>query len=131
MAHQVDDKTGRQLLEIREPHKLHVQNFKKKMKINPHVMVVPFIVMVDPDECLCLQEFDVRKHKSYNYYVIARSHSTEARRKLVREHPSPYFFKYDECKIYVSLTTDEAKLLGWDHNNNNDYRQKMASIERI
>ena len=26
---------------------------------------------------------------------------------------------------------DEAKLLAWDHNNDNDYRQKMSSIERI
>ena len=36
-----------------------------------------------------------------------------------------------ECKIYVGLTTEEAKLLAWDHNNDNDYRQKMSSIERI
>ena len=36
-----------------------------------------------------------------------------------------------ECKIYVGLTTKEAKLLAWDHNNDNDYRQKMSSIERI
>ena len=35
----VNDKTGRQPLEIREPHKLHVQNLKKKMKINPHAIV--------------------------------------------------------------------------------------------
>ena len=71
----------------------------------------------------------MRKHDSYNYYVIGGSHSAEARRQLVREHPTTYFFKYVECKIYVSLTTDEAKLLAWDHNN--DYRQKMSSIERI
>ena len=31
----------------------------------------------------------------------------------------------------MGLTTEEAKLLSWDHNNNNDYRQKMSSIERI
>ena len=31
----VEDKTGRRPLKIREPHKLHVQNLKKKMKINP------------------------------------------------------------------------------------------------
>ena len=127
----VDDKTGRRPLEIREPHKLHVQNLKKKMKINPHATVVPFIVMVDPDECSRLEDFDVRKHESYNYYVIGGSHSAEARRQLVREHPTTYFFKYAECKIYVSLTTEEAKLLAWDHNNDNDYRQKMSSIERI
>ena len=38
---------------------------------------------------------------------------------------------YAECKIYVELTTEEAKLLAWDHNNDNDYRQKISSIERI
>ena len=127
----VDEKTGRRPLEIREPHKLHVQNLKKKMKINPHATVVPFIVMVDPDECACLEDFDVRKHDQYNYFVIGGSHSAEARRQLVREHPTTYFFRYAECKIYVSLTMDEAKLLAWDHNNDNDYRQKMSSIERI
>ena len=92
------------------------------MKINPHAIVVPFIVMVYPDDCSCLEEFDVRKHDQYNYYVIGGSHSVEARRQLVREHPTTYFFKYAECKIYVSLTMDEAKLLAWDHNNDDDYR---------
>ena len=87
--------------------------------------------MVDPYECSCLEEFDVRKHDHYNYYVIGGSHSTEARRQLVREHPTTYFFKYVECKIYVSLTMDEVKLLAWDHNNDNNYHQKMSSIEYI
>ena len=87
--------------------------------------------MVDLDECLRLEDFDVRKHESYNYYVIGGLHSVEARRKLIREHPTTYFFKYVECKIYVSLTTDEVKLLMWDHNNDNDYCQKMFSIVRI
>ena len=31
----------------------------------------------------------------------------------------------------MGLTTEEAKFLAWDHNNDNDYRQKMSSIERI
>ena len=79
----MDAKTGRTKLEIREPHKLHVQNLKKKMKINPHVTVVPFIVMVDRNECASIQDFDVRKHDQYNYFVIGGSHSAEARRQLV------------------------------------------------
>ena len=33
----------------------------------------------------------------------------------------------DICWAHI----DEAKLLSWDHNNDNDYRQKMSSIERI
>ena len=31
----------------------------------------------------------------------------------------------------MGLTTEEAKLLAWDHNNDNDYKQKMSSIEQI
>ena len=58
----VNEKFGRRPLEIREPHKLHVQNLKKKMKINPHAKVVPFIIVVDPDECSSLGDFNVRKH---------------------------------------------------------------------
>ena len=102
----MDAKTGRTKLEIREPHKLHVQNLKKKMKINPHAIVVPFIVMVDPKECASVQDFDVRKHDQYNYFVIGGSHTAQARRQLVREHPTTYFFKYAECKMYVRLTTE-------------------------
>jgi hypothetical protein len=49
----------------------------------------------------------------------------------VKEHPTTYFFKYAECKFYVGLKIDDAKLLAWDHNNDNDYWQKMSSIERI
>ena len=56
----IDEKRGRRQLEIREPHRMHVQNLKKKMKINPHATVVPFIVMVDPEECSTIDEFDVR-----------------------------------------------------------------------
>ena len=88
----VDAKSGRRPLEIREPHKLHVQNLKKKMKINLHATIVPFIDMVDPEECATKDAFDVRKHEQCNYYVIGGSHSAEARRQLVKEHPTTYFF---------------------------------------
>ena len=101
------------------------------MKINPHATVVPFIVLVDPDECDKVEKFDIRRHDQYNYFVMGGSHSAEARRQLIKEHPTTYFFKYAECKIYIGLTVEEAKLLAWDHNNDNDYRQKMSSIERI
>ena len=127
----IDPISGRRPLEIREPHNLHVQNLKKKMKINPHATVVPFLVMVDPDQCANVHDFDISNPEKYQYFVIGGSHSAEARRQLVKEHPTTYFFKYAECKIYVGLTVDEAKLLAWDHNNDNDYRQKMSSIERI
>ena len=75
--------------------------------------------------------FNVRKHSQDNYFVIGSPHSPKAWRQLVREHPITYFFKYAECKIYVGLTTEEAKLLAWDHNNDNEYRQKMSSIMNI
>ncbi|KAH6555676.1 hypothetical protein KP509_1Z236600 [Ceratopteris richardii] len=127
----IDPVTGRRPLEIREPHNLHVQNLKKKMKINPHATVVPFLVMVDPTECSSVEEFNEGLFEDYTYYVIGGSHSAEARRQLVKEHPTTFFFTYAKCKIYAGLTTEEAKLLAWDHNNDNDYRQKMSSIERI
>ena len=58
----VDPESGRRPLEIREPHAVHVQNLKRKMKINPHATIVPFLVMVDPrvvtketrGRCLCV-----------------------------------------------------------------------------
>ena len=69
----VDDKTGHRPLKISQPHKLHIQNLKKKMKINPHVIVASFIVMVDPDECSCLEEFDVRKLLCHWGMALSRS----------------------------------------------------------
>ena len=87
--------------------------------------------MVDPNECAFIQNFNFRKHSQDNYFVIGSPHSAKARRQLVREHPITYFFKYAECQIYVGLATEEAKLLAWDHNNDNEYREKMSSIMNI
>ena len=67
----------------------------------------------------------------YTYYVIGGSHSAEARRQLTKENPLTPFFKYTECKVYAGLTHEEAKLLAWDHTNDNDYIQKMYCIECI
>ena len=127
----IDPETGRRTLEIREPHAVHVQNLKSKMKINPHATVVPFLVMVDPEQCPTVADFKYSSSDDYTYYVIGGSHSAEARRQLVKEYPLTPFFKYAECKVYAGLTHEEAKLLAWDHNNDNDYRQKMSCIERI
>ena len=101
------------------------------MKINPHTIVIPFLVMVDPDQCESVNKFDINNLERYQYFIIGWSHLAKARRKWVKEHPTTYFFKYAECKIYVGLTMDEAKLLAWNNNNHNDYRQKISSIERI
>ena len=127
----IEPESGRRTLEIKEPHVVHVQNPKSKMKINPHVAIVPFLVMVDPDQCPTAADFKYKSADDYTYYVIGGSHSAEARRQLVKEYPLTPYFKYAECKVYAGLTHEEAKLLAWDHNNDNDYRQKMSCIERI
>ena len=49
----------------------------------------------------------------------------------MKEYPLTPYFKYVESKVYAGLTHEEAKLLGSDHNNDNDYWQKMYSIKRI
>ena len=76
-------------------------------------------------------DFKYKSANVYTYYFIGGSHSVEARQKLVKEYPLTPYFKYAECKVYAGLTHEEAKLLAWDHNNDNDYRQKMSCIERI
>ena len=72
----IDVNTRRRPLEIRGPHKVHVQNLKKKNKSTCHICTI--IVMVDPDECATIDLFDVRKHDQYNYFVIGGSHSAKA-----------------------------------------------------
>ena len=66
----VDPESGRRPLEIREPHVVHVQNLKSKMKINLHATVVPFFVMVDPDQCPVSADFKYKSAYDYTYYVI-------------------------------------------------------------
>jgi hypothetical protein len=66
----IDSVIGRRPLEIREPHKLHVQNVKKKMKINPQTLVVPFLVMVHPTQCGDVAEFDATNPKKYDYFIF-------------------------------------------------------------
>ena len=98
------------------------ENKSARDRCSLHATVVPFLIMADPDECPTTTDF---KHKSvddYTYYVIGGSHSDEARRQLVKEYPLTPYFKYAECKVYAGLTHEEAKLLAWDHNNDNDYR---------
>ena len=111
----VDPETGRRLLVIREPHVVHVQNLKSKMKINPHATIVPFLVMVDPDQCPTTVDFLYKSVDDYTYYVIGGSHSNEARRQLVKEYPLTPYFKYAECKIYAGLTHEEVNLLALNH----------------
>ena len=52
-------------------------------------------------------------------HVIGGSHLAEARRQRVKEYTLTPFFKYVECKVYAGLTREEARLLSWDHNNDN------------
>ena len=47
------------------------------MKINSHATVVPFLVMVDPDQCSTVADFKYSSVDDYTYYVIGGSHSTE------------------------------------------------------
>ena len=80
----MDPETSRHPLEIREPHNLHVQNLKKKMKINPHATVVPFLVMVDPQQCATINEFDISNLEKYKYFVIGGSQNVVLN---VAKHP--------------------------------------------
>ena len=93
----INPEMGRRMLEISEPYAVHVQNLKSKLKINPHVTVVPFLVMVDPEQCPTIVDFKYSSSNDYTYYVIGGSLSTEARRQLVKEYPLTPFFKYVEC----------------------------------
>ena len=74
----IDPETGRRPLEIRKPHVVHVQNLKSKIRINPHATVVPFLVMVDLDECPTTTDLKYKSIDEYTYYVIGGSHWVEA-----------------------------------------------------
>ena len=95
------------------------------------LLLCHFLVVIDPDQRATVADFKYNSADDYTYYVIGGSHSGEARRQLVKEYPLTPFFKYAKCKVCVGLTHKEAKLLAWDHNNDNDYRQKMSCIECI
>ena len=71
-----------------------MQNLKSKMKINLHATVVPFLVMVDLDQCPTTVDFKYRSADDYSYYVIGGSYSAEVRRQLMKQYPLTPFFKY-------------------------------------
>ena len=48
------------------------------MKINLHVTIVPFLVMVDPNQCPTPTDFKYSLANDYTYYVIEGSHAAEA-----------------------------------------------------
>ena len=48
------------------------------MKINSHATVMPFSVMVDPDQCPIVADFKYSSADDYTYYVIGGSHSAKA-----------------------------------------------------
>ena len=79
--------------------------------------------MVDQHQCLTVADFKYTSVDDYTYYVIGGS--AEPRHQLVKEYPLTPFFKYAECKVYTSLTHEEAKLLDWNHSND-DYKQKIS-----
>jgi hypothetical protein len=74
------------------------------MQINPHATVVLFLMMIDPVQCGDVDDCNMANLEK-SYFVIGGSHSAEARRKLIKEYPTTYFFKCVECKIYVGLST--------------------------
>jgi hypothetical protein len=49
----------------------------------------------------------------------------------MQEYPNNPLVETVKCIIYVRLTDSEAKLLGWDHNTDNEYRMSMAFIQRV
>ena len=67
------------------------------MKISPHATVIPFLVMVDREQCPSPGDSKHSSVDDYTYYFIRGSHSTEARRQLIKEYPLTPFFKFVEC----------------------------------
>eukprot|EP01018_Ginkgo_biloba_P028978 Gb_03516 [translate_table: standard] len=118
-------------MQIRLPHKLHVQNIKTLLRNKPRAHVVNLLVLVDPEEVSSKNEFDrSRANFDYHYYVIGGCHSIEARRQLAQEFPQNVHFKEVKCIVYAGLTPLEVKVLAWDHNHDNEYRAKMTFIQK-
>jgi hypothetical protein len=49
----------------------------------------------------------------------------------MQEYPNNPLFETIKCIIYVGLIDSEAKLLGWDHNTDNEYIMSMIFIQRV
>ena len=81
------------------------------MRINPYAHVVDYLVLVDPKDVPVRDAFDESRCFDYNYYVLGRYHSVEARRELMKEFPKNPIFQTVKCIIYVGLINMEAKLL--------------------
>ena len=88
------------------------------MKINPRANFVPFIVMVDPNERLSLEDFDLRKHDEYNY--LAWDHNSNDYRQKMSSIEHIRFFHHDYldvkqkygAKLYPALPSLSSQ--SWD-----------------
>ncbi|CAM6090811.1 unnamed protein product [Calypogeia fissa] len=101
------------------------------MQAKDDSLAVPFVLLVDPKECLRAEDFNFDKKNEYHYWVLGGNHSVCAKLDFMSIYSHNLTYSTCQAWVYVGLTPHEARVLSWGHNIDNEFRSKMNQIQRI
>ncbi len=115
----------------------HIQSYfltqlTQRMKVrgvNP--LALPFVLLVDPQECESREKWDHNKLDQYKYYVIGGNHSACAKADLAVIHPNDKQFRRVTAWIFAGLSIQDARNLAWCTNIDSEFRSQMSTIQRV
>ena len=67
----------------------------------------------------------------YHFYVIDGNHFACSREDFVKEFPQNKMYTRIQVWIYTRLMIQEAKILGWCHNMDNEFQKLMLNRSKV
>jgi hypothetical protein len=82
--------------QVRPVHKYFLEQLRKWMETTVvSKQAVPFVLLVDPDQCATRENFVMDKKNDYKYYVVDGNHFACARLDLAKANPQSGFCAWD------------------------------------
>lgn len=115
---------------VRPVDRLHVENIKMLLMKNPSNFTAPFVVVVDPQDCPGVEDWDITKSRVWRYRVIGGNHGARAKVELYKMYGKQVYGEI-EAWVYSGLTRHEIRMLAFQHNYDQEYRKSMSSIDVV
>lgn len=125
----VDDIEDENSTLVRAVDRLHVENIKTLLKNNPTNFTTPFVLVVVPEDCPTVADWDPIKATTWRYRVIGGNHGARAKTELYKAYGREIFNEL-QAWVYADLTRDEIQKLSIQHNIDQEYRKKMSNIDQ-
>jgi hypothetical protein len=115
--------------QVRPVLKYFLEQLKKRMETTRvFKQVVPYVLLVDPDQCATREEFMMDKKGKYKNYVIKGNHSACAWLDLAKANPYLDSVRRIHAWIIAGVSIQEARALALGHNVDNEFRSSMTTI---